>query len=150
MQITTAARPCQIPGTPGRRPLLCHARTLRLLIGNDQRLLLPASALAGAAFLLAADTLARTVAEPLAGLLLSRQMRYAQAEDLLKAAFVQASARAFAAQGKVPTVSNLSVASGIRRPEVKRLLQLRILENDDRGVAAQFHRALLDGLRGLR
>ena len=38
---------------------------LRLLIGNDQRLLLPASALAGAAFLLAADTLARSVAEPL-------------------------------------------------------------------------------------
>lgn len=38
---------------------------LRLLIGNDQRLLLPASALAGASFLLAADTLARTVAAPL-------------------------------------------------------------------------------------
>ncbi|HSI51411.1 MAG TPA: iron ABC transporter permease [Ideonella sp.] len=38
---------------------------LRLLFGNDQRLLLPASALAGAAFLLAADTLARTVAAPL-------------------------------------------------------------------------------------
>jgi iron complex transport system permease protein len=38
---------------------------LRLLIGNDQRLLLPASALAGAAFLLAADTVARTIAAPL-------------------------------------------------------------------------------------
>jgi iron complex transport system permease protein len=38
---------------------------LRLLIGNDQRLLLPASALAGATFLLGADTLARTVAAPL-------------------------------------------------------------------------------------
>lgn len=38
---------------------------LRLLVGNDQRLLLPASALAGAAFLLAADTVARTVAAPL-------------------------------------------------------------------------------------
>ena len=72
------------------------------------------------------------VLEPLAGLLLSRQMSYAQAEDLLKAAFVQASARAFAAQGKVPTVSNLSVASGIRRPEVKRLLQ-----NDVRPAAQQ-------------
>jgi Family of unknown function (DUF6502) len=66
---------------------------------------------------------AMAVLEPLAGLLLSREVGYAQAEDLLKAAFVQASARAFAAQGKVPTVSNLSVASGIRRPEVKRLLQ---------------------------
>lgn len=38
---------------------------LRLLVGNDQRLLIPASALAGAAFLLAADTLARSVAAPL-------------------------------------------------------------------------------------
>jgi iron complex transport system permease protein len=38
---------------------------LRLLLGNDQRLLLPASALAGASFLLAADTLARTVAAPM-------------------------------------------------------------------------------------
>jgi hypothetical protein len=38
---------------------------LRLLLGNDQRLLLPASALTGAAFLLAADTLARTLVDPL-------------------------------------------------------------------------------------
>lgn len=38
---------------------------LRLLVGNDQRLLLPASALAGGAFLLAADTAARTLVAPL-------------------------------------------------------------------------------------
>jgi iron complex transport system permease protein len=38
---------------------------LRLVIGNDQRLLLPASALAGAIFLLAADTLARSLWAPL-------------------------------------------------------------------------------------
>ncbi|NDY91298.1 FecCD family ABC transporter permease [Ideonella livida] len=38
---------------------------LRLLLGNDQRLLLPASALGGAAFLLAADTVARTLMAPL-------------------------------------------------------------------------------------
>lgn len=38
---------------------------LRLLVGNDQRVLLPASALAGASFLLLADTLARVVADPL-------------------------------------------------------------------------------------
>jgi iron complex transport system permease protein len=38
---------------------------LRLLIGNDQRLLLPASALAGALFLLAADTAARSLFAPL-------------------------------------------------------------------------------------
>lgn len=38
---------------------------LRLLIGNDQRLLLPASALAGGAALVLADLLARTIAAPL-------------------------------------------------------------------------------------
>jgi iron complex transport system permease protein len=37
---------------------------LRLLVGNDQRVLLPASALAGAAFMLAADTVARTLIAP--------------------------------------------------------------------------------------
>ncbi|MGH7554250.1 MAG: FecCD family ABC transporter permease, partial [Longimicrobiales bacterium] len=37
---------------------------LRLLWGNDHRLLLPGSFLAGGAFLLAADTVARTVASP--------------------------------------------------------------------------------------
>jgi iron complex transport system permease protein len=38
---------------------------LRMLIGNDQRLLLPAVALAAGAFLVLADTLARTIAAPL-------------------------------------------------------------------------------------
>lgn len=38
---------------------------LRLAIGNDQRVLLPSCALAGGAFLLAADTVARTVSAPL-------------------------------------------------------------------------------------
>ncbi len=37
---------------------------VRLAVGNDQRLLLPASALAGGALLALADTLARTVAAP--------------------------------------------------------------------------------------
>jgi iron complex transport system permease protein len=37
---------------------------LRLAFGNDQRLLLPASALAGGAFLVVADTLARTIVAP--------------------------------------------------------------------------------------
>jgi iron complex transport system permease protein len=37
---------------------------LRLVIGNDQRVLVPASGLAGAAFLLAADTVARTAMAP--------------------------------------------------------------------------------------
>lgn len=38
---------------------------LRLVIGNDQRLLLPASVLAGGTLLLLADTLARTIAAPI-------------------------------------------------------------------------------------
>ena len=38
---------------------------LRLALGNDQRLLLPASALAGGSLLVAADTLARSVASPI-------------------------------------------------------------------------------------
>lgn len=38
---------------------------VRLLVGNDQRMLLPASALGGGALLVLADTLARTVAAPL-------------------------------------------------------------------------------------
>jgi hypothetical protein len=65
---------------------------------------------------------AAAVLEPLAALLLARGVRYARAEELLKAAFVRAGARAFAAQGKVPSVSTLSVATGLRRREVQRLL----------------------------
>ncbi len=37
---------------------------VRLAIGNDQRLLLPASVLAGGALLTLADTLARTIVAP--------------------------------------------------------------------------------------
>jgi len=38
---------------------------LRLVLGNDQRLLLPAAALAGGTLLVVADTIARTIAAPL-------------------------------------------------------------------------------------
>jgi iron complex transport system permease protein len=38
---------------------------LRLVMGNDQRLLLPACALTGGTLLVAADTLARTIAAPM-------------------------------------------------------------------------------------
>jgi Family of unknown function (DUF6502) len=62
------------------------------------------------------------ILEPLAGLLLSNEIRYGQAEELLKMAFVRASARAFAAQEKLPSVTTVSVATGIRRREVKRLV----------------------------
>jgi hypothetical protein len=61
--------------------------------------------------------------EPLAGMLLARGLRYARAEELLKTAFVQAGARAYAAQGKPPSVSTLSVATGLRRREVQRLIE---------------------------
>ncbi len=44
---------------------LLAPHALRLLIGNDQRLLLPAAVLAGGSLLLLADTLARTVVAPL-------------------------------------------------------------------------------------
>jgi len=37
---------------------------MRMAIGNDQRLLLPASALAGGSLLVLADTLARTIVAP--------------------------------------------------------------------------------------
>jgi hypothetical protein len=61
--------------------------------------------------------------EPLAGLMLARGIRYARVEELLKAAFVQAASRAYAAQGKLPSVSALSVATGLRRREVQRLTE---------------------------
>jgi Family of unknown function (DUF6502) len=63
-----------------------------------------------------------SVLEALAGLMLARGIRYARAEELLKAAFVRAGARAFVAQGKPASVSTLSVASGLRRREVQRLV----------------------------
>jgi hypothetical protein len=82
------------------------------------------------------------VLEPLAGLLLSHQIRFAQAEELLKAAFVQACARAFAAQGTLPSVSTVSVATGIRRREVKRLVDAAA---GGHGAAALGHRPALPG-----
>lgn len=44
---------------------LVAPHALRLIIGNDQRLLMPAAVLAGGTLLLAADTLARTVVAPM-------------------------------------------------------------------------------------
>jgi hypothetical protein len=71
-----------------------------------------------------ADAEAMKLIEPLAALLLSRQVPYAQAEDWLRAAYVRCSAKAYAAQGKAANVSALSVATGVRRREVKRLLEV--------------------------
>jgi Family of unknown function (DUF6502) len=66
---------------------------------------------------------AMRVLEPLAGVLLMLNVPYAQAEEWLRAAYVHSCARAYAAQGKAATVSALSVATGLRRREVKRLLE---------------------------
>ena len=89
----------------------------------------------------AVDRLGRDAAlailEPLVGLLLLRGIRMAEAEDLLKLAFVRSSARAFAAAGKLPTVSTLSVATGLRRREVKRLLEQPTDEVSRRPSAAE-------------
>jgi iron complex transport system permease protein len=52
---------CGIVGFVG----LIVPHTLRLMLGGDHRVLLPASALAGGLFLVACDTFARTVAAPL-------------------------------------------------------------------------------------
>jgi hypothetical protein len=66
---------------------------------------------------------AMSMLEPIAAILLTSQIGYNEAAAVLKAAFVQASARAFVARGKVPSVSTLSVATGLGRVEVKRLLE---------------------------
>ncbi len=60
--------------------------------------------------------------EPVVGILMTRQVRHHEAAEVLKAAYLQASARSFVAQGKLPSVSTLSVATGIGRVEIKRLL----------------------------
>jgi hypothetical protein len=62
------------------------------------------------------------ILEPLAGLLMSRQLRHADAETLLKAAFVQAATKSFEQCGQQPSASNLSVATGIRRRDVTQLM----------------------------
>jgi hypothetical protein len=62
------------------------------------------------------------IMEPLAALLMSRQLRHADAEDLLKAAFVQAAIKSFEQSGQQPSASNLSVATGIRRRDVTELM----------------------------
>ena len=60
--LLTAAAVC-VSGTIGFVGLIVpHA--MRLILGPDHRLLLPASALAGASFLVFCDTLARTLASP--------------------------------------------------------------------------------------
>ncbi|MEY4763549.1 MAG: hypothetical protein RI907_222 [Pseudomonadota bacterium] len=62
------------------------------------------------------------VLEPLAALLMSKQLRYGEAEGLLKAAFVQAAMADYEAKGHQPSASNLSVATGIHRREVTKLM----------------------------
>jgi Family of unknown function (DUF6502) len=63
------------------------------------------------------------VLEPMAALLMSRQMRYAEAETLLKAAFVQAASQSFKDAGQQPSASNVSVATGLHRRDVTQLME---------------------------
>ena len=59
---------------------------------------------------------------PFAGLLLQREMGISDAEEMLKRAFVSSSVSALEAMGQRPTVSAVSVATGIHRRDVKRLM----------------------------
>jgi Family of unknown function (DUF6502) len=90
---------------------------------QNAKVMTPSTPLPSAAADEPADAEAMKLLEPLASLLLSRQVPFAQAEAWLRAAYVRSSAKAYAAQGKAANVSALSVATGVRRREVKRLLE---------------------------
>jgi len=70
----------------------------------------------------AAYDAAQAMLKPFAGLLLHREMGISDAEEMLKRAFVAASVDAIAAKGQRPTASAISVATGIHRRDVKRLM----------------------------
>ena len=62
--------------------------------------------------------------KPFAGLLLQREFGISDAEEMLKRAFVSSSVSALEAMGQRPTVSAVSVATGIHRRDVKRLMSI--------------------------
>jgi hypothetical protein len=62
--------------------------------------------------------------KPFAGLLLQRELGISDAEEMLKRAFVGSSVSALEAMGQRPTVSAVSVATGIHRRDVKRLMSI--------------------------
>lgn len=75
------------------------------------------------------------IMRPLARLLISNGLKFGQAEEALKHAFVEAGRRALQRAGTTPNVSRISVSTGIHRKDVKRLLDA----GDERGEAALSH-----------
>jgi Family of unknown function (DUF6502) len=59
---------------------------------------------------------------PFAGILLERQLRFSDGEEMLKKAFVNACIAALRMKNQNPTVSAISVATGLQRRDVKRLI----------------------------
>jgi Family of unknown function (DUF6502) len=65
---------------------------------------------------------ARQVLTPLARLMLAHGVKYSQMQELLKAVVVEVAMQEVAADNPQRAQSRISVATGLRRPEVKRLL----------------------------
>lgn len=65
---------------------------------------------------------ARQVLAPLTRLMLAHGVKYSQLQELLKAVIVEVAAAEFAGPHSDRAQSRISVATGLRRPEVKRLL----------------------------
>jgi len=65
---------------------------------------------------------ALAILEPFAGMLMQRQLSISDAEEMLKSAFINASVGTLEAMSQKPTVSAVSVATGIHRRDVKRLM----------------------------
>lgn len=65
---------------------------------------------------------AMQILRPLARLLIANDLKLGQAEELLKRAMVEAALDEFARQGRVPSVSTISVSTGVHRKEAKRLI----------------------------
>lgn len=63
----------------------------------------------------------RQVLYPLARLMLAKGITYPQLAELMKAVFVEASAREFRIAGKAQTDSRISLLSGVHRKDVRRL-----------------------------
>lgn len=71
------------------------------------------------------------IMRPLARLLVANGLKFGQAEEVLKHAFVDAGRRALEQAGATPNVSRVSVSTGIHRKDVKRLLEFGDGGGDD-------------------
>jgi Family of unknown function (DUF6502) len=84
---------------------------------------LPAGALHAGSAAEALTAAAMQILRPLARLLIANDLKLGQAEELLKRAMVEAALEEFARQGRVPSVSTVSVSTGVHRKEAKRLIE---------------------------